>query len=391
MKQTGTADLKLMNGCIPPWLFERMVSLSLAIVESILIEYGKKEFIRKLSDPLWFQSFGAVIGMDWNSSGVTTAVMSALKKSLNPHSKELGLYICGGKGKDSIQTPQELIQVGENTGLDGNLLARNSRLSAKVDNNAIQDGFQVYMHYFVVNDDADWAVIQQGMQPQNTLARRYHWCSSHLESFVEDPHTAICGNFQGDIINLVDKRAKSTQQSILTIGKSNPEKMLNEIKHLVMPHYRDITLKDVDLKRIGSILVMSHELQTSSFEDFLLLKGLGPRTLQSLALVSEVIHGTASRFNDPARYAFAHGGKGGTPFPVPTQVYDETLEMLRTAVEKAKMGEMDKFKSIKKITEMSQKIEKNFTPDFELAALINKEKEDSWKYGGRTIKGFSQK
>jgi uncharacterized protein len=390
MKRSGSADLALMGGSIPYWLFDRMTKLSLPIVESIILEYGKQAFLSRLSDPFWFQSFGSVIGMDWNSSGVTTAVMSALKKSLNPHSKDLGIYVCGGKGKESIQTPNELLLVGDKTGLNGHEMAKYSRLTAKVDSTAIQDGFQVYMHYFVLSDKGDWSVIQQGMQTETSKARRYHWNSDNLKSFVEEPHTAICGDFQGEILNLVDKQAQPTQTAMLNITKENPEKMLAEIKHLTMPTYKDIQAKDVDLKRLGSILHLAQETETTNFEELLLLKGLGPRTLQSLALVSEVIHGTPSRFTDPARFAFAHGGKGGNPFPVPTKVYDETIETLRTSVEKAKIGDSDKQTAIKKLTLLAQQAEADFTPNNNFDALIQKEKADAWKHGGRTVKGFSK-
>lgn len=390
MKRAGKADLALMRGSIPHWLFDRMTKLSLPIVESIILEYGKQEFLRRLSDPFWFQSFGAVIGMDWNSSGVTTAVMSALKKSLNPHAKDLGIYVCGGKGKDSLQTPNELVSIGEKTGLNGNELARLSRLTAKIDSTAIQDGFQVYMHYFVVSDEANWSIIQQGMQTETSKARRYHWNSDSIQSFVEEPHTAICGEFQGEILNLVDKQSIPTQSAILNIAKENPEKMLAEIKHLILPNYCDLKAKDVDLKRLGSILWLAQETETQNFEDLLLLKGLGPRTLQSLALVSEVIHGTSSRFSDPARFAFAHGGKGGRPFPVPTKIYDQTIETLRNSVEKAKIGESDKLNAIKKLTELAQASEANFVANDNFEALLQKEKDDAWKYGGKTINGFSK-
>jgi uncharacterized protein len=390
MKRSGSADLALMGGSIPYWLFDRMTKLSLPVVESIILEYGKQAFLSRLSDPFWFQSFGSVIGMDWNSSGVTTAVMSALKKSLNPHSKDLGIYVCGGKGKDSLDTPNELLLVGDKTGLNGNEMAKYSRLTAKVDSTAIQDGFQVYMHYFVLSDKGDWSVIQQGMQTETSKARRYHWNSDNLKSFVEEPHTAICGDFQGEILNLVDKQAQPTQMAMLDITKENPDKMLAEIKHLTMPTYKDIQAKDVDLKRLGSILYLAQETETNNFEDLLLLKGLGPRTLQSLALVSEVIHGTPSRFTDPARFAFAHGGKSGNPFPVPTKVYDETIETLRTSVEKAKIGDSDKQTAIKKLTFLAQQAEADFTPNDNFDALIQKEKTDAWKYGGRTVKGFSK-
>ncbi len=394
MNQSGLADLPLYGGSIPSWLFERMTKLSVAIVESIIMDKGQDEFLSRLSDPFWFQSFGAVIGMDWNSSGVTTAVMSALKKSINPRAKELGLCVCGGKGKHSLQTPLELIQYGEKTGLDGNHLAHCSRLSAKVDNTAIQDGFQLYLHNFVVTEKGKWVVIQQGMKPKESTARRYHWFSEDVQSFVEEPHKAIYGIHQGEILNLVDKAAQPAQHSIIEITKENPDKILKEIRHLKMPEYCTVRFKDVDLKRLGSILWLAQESQNQNFEDLLLLKGLGPRTLQSLALVSEVIYGTPTRFNDPARFSFAHGGKGGNPFPVPTIVYDETIAVLTKSVENAKIGNEDKLKALNKLTQIAQKVEKDFVPskhpeaDFE--RLVEKENHDSWKYGGRTIKGFKK-
>ena len=390
MKRSGTADLALMGGSIPSWLFERMTKLSLPIVESIIMEYGQQEFLRRLSNPFWFQSFGSVIGMDWNSSGVTTAVMAALKKSLNPHSKELGIYVCGGKGKDSLLTPSQLIEVGNRTGLDGNNLARCSRLSAKVDNTAIQDGFQIYMHNFVVSSAGDWSVIQQGMQGETSKARRYHWNSGSFNSFTEEPHTAICGDNQGEILNLTDKLALPTKQGILEVTKENPEKILREIPKMVLPTHYGVKEKDVDLKRLGSILWLAQENETQKFDDLLLLNGLGPRTLQSLTLVSEVIHGTTSRFTDPARFSFAHGGKGAKPFPVPVKVYDETIATLKSSVEKAKMGENDKSEAIKKLHKLAERAEADFIPNGSFEDLLKKENEDSWKYGGRSIHGFSQ-
>jgi hypothetical protein len=388
MKRSGTADLKLMGGSIPTWLFERMTRLSLPMVEAIIQDYGIKGFFSRLSDPFWFQSFGAVIGMDWNSSGVTTAVMSALKQSLNPHAEAIGIYVCGGKGNDSINTPKELLQIGDKTGLDGDALVKCSKLTAKVDSTAVQDGFQVYMHYFIVSREAEWSVVQQGMQPETGKARRYHWNSAKVVSFVEDPHAAICGEHQGEILNLVDKRAQPAQRSILDIAQENPDLMLHQIKQLVMPTSYSVSYKDVDLKRLGGILRMAQEVQTEHFEDLLLLKGLGPRTLQSLALVSEVIHGTPSRFSDPARFSLAHGSKGGRPFPVPTTVYDETIESLRTSVEKSKIGEVEKSKAIKKLSELAQKAENNDFLEKDFDSMLQQEREESWKYGGRTLNGF---
>lgn len=383
MKHSGSADLVLMGGRIPPWLFERMVKISLPVVESILLEYGQKGFLSRLSDPFWFQSFGAVIGMDWNSSGVTTAVMTALAKSLNPHSERLGIYVCGGKGKSSLLTPQQLVSVGERTGIDGNALANFSRLTAKVDSTAVQDGFQVYLHNFIVSDKGDWSVIQQGMQPKSSKARRYHWNSDSIESFVEEPHTAICGPYQGEILNLVDKNASPTQSAILSVVNEHPEKILREVKHMKLPTHYDVKAQDVDLKRLGSVLWLAHENETQQFEDLLLLKGLGPRTMQSLTLVSEVIHGTPSRFTDPARFTFAHGSKNGNPFPVPTIIYDETIQALTDAVNRAKLGNSDKSKAIEKLTKLAQRAEENFIPNDNFDDVVQRERANSAKYGGK--------
>lgn len=390
MKRSGTADLPLHYGAVPPWLAERMARLGLAVTEVILMEYGKADYIRRLSDPCWFQSLGAVMGMDWHSSGITTSVLGALKKAINPLSKELGIYICGGKGKHSRQVPNELIAIGEQTGLNAQQLVRCSRLSAKVDNTAIQDGFQLYLHNFIVSNEGQWTVIQQGLNDNTGTARRYHWHSQQLQSFVNEPHTAICGLQPGNILNLVDNAAAPARSGILTISKESPAYLLPEIQQLILPAHHDVRAKDVDLKRLGAMLWITHEKKPADFEELLLLEGMGPRTLQSLALVSEVIHGTASRFKDPARFAFAHGGKDGHPFPVPTKVYDETISTLQRAVEKAKIGQSDKLQAIKKLTELAQKAEEDFTPNNNFDQLIEKERNESWRYGGRTVMGVEK-
>lgn len=387
MKRSGSTDLPLHYGYVPIWLAERMAKMGLAIVEAIVTEYGKAEVLRRLSDPFWFQSLGAVMGMDWHSSGITTSVMGALKRAVNPHSKELGIYICGGKGKFSRQTPAELIAIGDRTGLDGHYLARCSKLSAKVDNTAIQDGFQLYLHSFIVSDDGQWAVVQQGMSNQSSTARRYHWHSPTLTSFVEEPHTSIYGKNCGQILNMVDKQAGPSRSSVMEISREQPDRMLAEIRKLVMPAHHDVREKDVDLKRLGSVLWLAHEKKPSDFADLLLLEGLGPRTLQSLALVSEVIYGTPSRFTDPARFSFAHGGKDGHPFPVPIKTYDETIATLQTAVHKAKISQSDKLEAIKKLSQIAQRAENNFTPNADFDKVIEKERNESWKYGGRTVFG----
>ncbi len=390
MKRSGSADLPLHYGYVPQWLAERMAKLGLAVVETIVMDYGKDEVLRRLSDPFWFQSLGAVMGMDWHSSGITTSVMGALKRAVNPHSRDLGIYICGGKGKYSKQTPDELIKISERTGLNGTELVRCSKLIAKVDNTAIQDGFQLYTHNFILGDTGKWSVIQQGMSDHSKTARRYHWHSEGLTSFVDDPHTSIYGQNHGYILNMADKQAAPSRAGVMQIANENPDVMLKEINKLVMPSHHDVREKDVDLKRLGSVLWLAHEKQPEDFEELLLLKGLGPRTLQSLTLVSEVIHGTPSRFKDPARFSFAHGGKDGHPFPVPTKVYDETIGTLQTAIHKAKLGNSDKNEAIKRLTNIAQQAEKDFVPNANFNKVIEEERNNSWKYGGRTVFGKAQ-
>ena len=386
MKRSGSADLPLHGGHVPPWLAQRMARLGLAITESILAHHGRAAFLSRLSDPFWFQSFGAVMGMDWHSSGITTSVMGALKRSVNPLSRQLGIYICGGKGRYSKQTPSELLQIGESTGLDATALIHASRLSAKVDNTAVQDGFQLYLHSFVVSNEGDWTVIQQGMQEKSSTARRYHWHSANLQSFVETPHVGICGTNQGYILDLTAREAANTRQALLSFTKEHPGQLMKEVS-LIMPAHHDVRQKNVDMKRLGAMLWLAHEQGTANFEELLLLKGMGPRTLQSLALVSEVIHGTPSRFRDPARFSFAHGGKDGHPFPVPTKVYDETIEVLSDAVNKSKLGAPDKAKAIESLHKISVAHEASFQPNNKLDDWIEKERNESWKYGGRTVFG----
>ena len=386
MGKTGHADLPLHYGRVPPWLANRMKLLGGAITESILIEYGKKEFLRRISDPFWFQSFGAVLGMDWHSSGITTSVMGALKRSIAPRAKEWGIYVCGGRGKHSRKTPAELLVVADATGLDGHDLVRSSRLSAKVDSTGIQDGFNIYLHNFLVTDEGDWAVVQQGMNDHTGMARRYHWNSAEMPSFIKDPHSNIFGENQGLILNLVHNEAEKTQNAVLDISTEHPDRMMKEIRKVLMPMHHEVKAKNVNLKRLGAVIALAHESDVQDFESLLLTNGLGPRTLQSLVLVSEVIHGTPSRFEDPARFSFAHGGKDGHPFPVPTKVYDETIDFLNKSVAKAKIGETDKQKAFKKLHQMSKSLEDKIIPEEKkFDEWIAKERRDAPKYGGRTV------
>ncbi|WP_447640085.1 MULTISPECIES: DUF763 domain-containing protein [Chitinophagaceae] len=384
--KSGHADLPLHYGAVPKWLAQRMSLLGGAIAEAIVLEYGRKALLEHLSNPFWFQSLGAVLGMDWHSSGITTSVMGALKRAINPKATELGIYICGGRGKASKQTPNELLQIADKTGLDGQQLVYNSKLAAKVDNTAIQDGFQLYLHSFILSLDGDWAVVQQGMNIDNKMARRYHWLSSELQSFIEEPHTSIYGPNQGQILNLTDKKAANTRQGILQLTKEAPIKVIQDLQ-LVMPSHHDVRSADVNLKRLGAALALAHETNISDMESLLLLKDVGPRTLQSLTLVSEVIHGTPSRFSDPARFSFAHGGKDGHPFPVPTRIFDETIAHFDKAIHASKLGDTDKSEALRKLSSIAANMEKNFLPNTRFEEWIEKERVESYLYEGRTVMG----
>ena len=385
------ADLPLHYGQVPPWLALRMSLLGGAIIESIILEYGKDTVLQRLSDPFWFQALGCVLGMDWHSSGITTSVMGALKKSLNPRFRDLGIYIAGGKGKHSRKTPDELIALAYKTGLNGNELVRSSKLTAKVDNNAIQDGFQLYLHTFVVTDNGKWAVIQQGMNDVNGMARRYHWNSTQFESYTKEPHTSIYGKNSGMILNLTHADADNSKNAMLEITKEKPELMMQEFQQLLMPRHHEVRTENVNLKRLGSILALAHEKDLRDFDSLLLLEGVGPRTIQSLALVSEVVHGTPTRFTDPARFSFAHGGKDGHPFPVPLKVYDETIQHMHESIQKSKLGNNDKKEAIKNLSFASKMLEENFTPEKSIDNLIKKERAESYKYDGRTVFGKAKK
>ncbi len=390
MENTGYTDLPLHNGKVPFWLASRMAKLGGAISTAIIEEYGRDAFLSKLSDPLWFQSLGCVLGMDWHSSGITTSVMGALKKAVNPMAKELGLFICGGRGKYSLQTPHELRELANKTGLNGRDLIKSSKLSAKVDNTAVQDGYSIYLHSFLVTLEGKWAVVQQGMNTFNGYARRYHWHSEGLKSFVSEPHKAVCGENKGEILNLTAKDAVNTKNKIMEIAKTPAvEKELRSIK---MPGRHCVDKTDVDLKRLGSVLALAYDMDISSFEDLLLIKGLGPRTLQSLTLVSEIIHGTPSRFKDPARFSFAHGGKDGQPFPVPLKVYDETISSLKLALNRARIDRSDKVKAFESLHRQALKIEKDFKPrPTQFEKIIENERRSSYKFGGMTAHGPAKK
>ena len=385
MRRSGTADLPLHGGRVPQWLAERMTKLGTAISEAVIYDYGSSAFLSRLSDPFWFQAFGAVMGMDWHSSGVTTSVMGALKRGLAPRADELGIYICGGRGRLSRNTPHELRSIAENRGFDGEAMVRTSRLTARIDNNAIADGFQIYLHSFIVTATGEWAVVQQGLNDRSGMARRYHWHSASVRDFVEEPHTAIVGANQGTIMNLVDAQAKPAQAALLDIAREKPESILAAARHLRMPSHHELRAKNLDLKRLGAVLAVAYERELREFADLLLLETLGPRTLQSLALVAEVIHGAPSRFSDPARFSFAHGGKDRHPFAVPLKTYDESLNFLRTSLDAAKLGDREKLDGFRRLESFVRAVESELEPQADFAAVVAHEEAISSSLDGRSV------
>jgi hypothetical protein len=385
VKRSGTADLPLHGGRVPAWLAERMTLLGTAIVEAVLLRYGSNELLSRLSDPFWFQALGCVMGMDWHSSGITTSVLGALKRGVNPRSHEYDIYICGGRGRHSRNTPQELRNIADKRGLNGEALVRTSRLTARVDNNAIVDGFQIYLHGFILAANGEWTVVQQGMNEETGYARRYHWHSAAVLDFVTEPHTAVIGENQGVIMNLVDRAAKPAQHAMLDIVRENPEKTLAELRHWSAPRHHDVRVQDVDLKRLGAVLAAAYDREFHDFAELLLLEKLGPRTLQSMALVAEVIHGAPSRFTDPARFSFAHGGKDRHPFPVPIKTYDESISVLRESLEKAKLGDGDKIAGIERLDRFVRYVEQHHAPQADLPAVVAHEHAISSSLGGRSV------
>jgi uncharacterized protein len=401
--RAGSADLPLHGGRVPRWLADRMTRLGTVISEAIVQEYGRDELLRRLSHPFWFQAFGAVMGMDWHSSGITTSVVGALKRGLNPLAGELGVHVCGGRGTHSRQTPGELVAIGERTGLDGAGLAKASRLVAKVDSAAVQDGFDLYLHGFIVTDDGRWVVVQQGMNGDRKQARRYHWLSEGLQSFVEAPHAAIDGEGQGTIVNLTDKRAAASRQGqIDLLGTLGPDRIADEIAklegctakpeapmlpHLVLPAHHDVRPGDVIARRLHGNLAAAAERGPADFSELLLVPGVGARTVRALAMVAEVVHGSAYRFSDPARFSLAHGGKDGHPYPVPITVYDQTIAVLKSAVHRARLGHTEEFAAIHRLDEQARRLERTASgPSVE--ALVAEERSRSHEYGGRSVFGW---
>ena len=380
-----------------------MTRLGAVMAEAIVLEYGRDEFLRRMAHPFWFQSFGAVMGMDWHSSGITTSVIGALKRGLAPISGELGIHVCGGRGRHSRATPGELVAIGERVGLDGDQLAAASRLVAKVDSAAVQDGFDLYLHGFIVSDDGRWVVVQQGMNGAAKQARRYHWLSEGLTSFLDDPHAAVDGPGQGNIVNLADRRAarsRIAQVELLAdlgpdgvareyarIAERPPPPQLELLPHLSMPDHHDVRGSDIVLRRLHGNLASAAESGPRDFIELLQVPGVGARTVQALAMVAEVLHGTPCRFTDPARFSMAHGGKDRHPFPVPTRVYDHTIGVLKHAVRQARLGRDEEMAAIRRLDAQSRQLERVARgPSVE--AFIAAERASSHALGGRSIHGW---
>jgi uncharacterized protein len=408
-RRAGSADLPLHGGRVPLWLAGRMTRLGAVIAEAIVHHYGRDELLRRLAHPFWFQSFGAVMGMDWHSSGITTSVIGALKRGLEPLSGELGIHVCGGRGKQSRKTPLELNTIGERVGIDGAALANVSRLVAKVDSAAVQDGFDLYLHGFIVTDDGHWTVVQQGMNDASRTARRYHWLSEGLQSFVDEPHNAIEGIRQGEIVNLTDRRADASRRTQLDLLSSlGPDRLAREVAaieakpgttvpppdpiqltlpHLVMPAHHDVRAGDVLSSRLHATFKAAANRGPADFAELLLVPGVGARTVRALAMVAEVVHGAPYRFTDPARFSFAHGGKDRHPFPVPLRVYDETIAIMKTAVQKAKLGQDDRLAALKRLDDEARRVEWRAggppVPD-----VIAEERRLSHSYAGRSVFGW---
>jgi hypothetical protein len=410
-QRSGSADLPLHGGRVPKWLSDRMTRLGAVMCEAIVHQYGREELLRRLAHPFWFQSFGAVMGMDWHSSGITTSVIGALKRGLAPLSGELGIHVCGGRGKHSRQTPHELVAIGERIGFDGAKLANVSRLVAKVDSAAVQDGFDLYLHGFIVADDGRWVVVQQGMNGDSKQARRYHWLSEGLKSFVEEPHAAIDGQGQGEICNLTDRRAEASRRGqVAMIESLGPAKIAREfarikiqplsvgepaipgqpfLPHLIMPGHHNVRPSDVLTRRLHGNLAAAAECGPRDFSELLLIPGIGARTVRALAMVAEVLHGAPYRFSDPARFSLAHGGKDRHPFPVPIRVYDQTIQILKAAMQKAKLGREEELGALKRLDDQARRLERHACgPSVE--ALIAQERGQSHAYGGRSVFGWER-
>ncbi|MEM0101334.1 MAG: DUF763 domain-containing protein [Candidatus Methanomethylicaceae archaeon] len=358
MSHTGFAYLPLHNGEAPAWLIKRMKSLAKNIVLIIINEFGKEEFLRRISNPYWFQAFGCVLGFDWHSSGVTTVVTGVLKSVID--SNETGIAICGGKGSKSRSTSEEIIKAGEKLGLSSSKIENMiyaSKMSAKVDNTAIQAGYQLYHHTFFMSEDGKWAVVQQGMNSKNKYARRYHWLSEKVNSFVLEPHKAIVGYKENKVLNMVAKESEGARKVSIDIVKENPIKIKKNIaiiksKQKTLLEYMNEKILIMPWNINWKAIEIAYNLQPRNYEELLSIYGIGPATVRGLALISEIIYGEPPSWKDPVKYSFAFGGKDGVPFPVKRKEMDEAIEFLKIAIEQAKINEKERLNALKRLSNM---------------------------------------
>lgn len=351
--RTGIAQLPLHYGKAPRWLFQRMVQLARQVAIIIVQDMGPEEMLHRMADPFWFQAFGCVLGFDWHSSGVTTTVCGALKEGIKGLEEELGLFVAGGKGKTSRQTPNQIAAWGDAISLDPAPLVYASRMSAKVDNSAIQDGYQLYHHVFLFTPGGSWAVVQQGMNESTRYARRYHWLGEGVKDFVCEPHAAICCDSRGEPLNLVATESTDARATIAQIAsEEKPEKLLLDLKRLKslsLPTRHHITLDDINPDRLDKIFLSTYENKPANFEELLGMKGVGPKTLRALSLISEIVYGVPASFRDPARFSFAHGGKDGHPYPIDRETYDKSIELLRKAIRQSRIENSGKLEAEKRL------------------------------------------
>lgn len=361
-QRTGIANLPLHGGRAPRWLFDRMVKLAREITIVIVSDSGPEEMLRRLSHPYWFQAFGCILGFDWHSSGVTTTLCGALKEGIKGLEKDLGFFVAGGKGKTSRKTPSEVENWGEILSIDPGPLVYASRMSAKVDNSAVQDGYQLYHHNLFFTGNGSWAVVQQGMNDATSYARRYHWLGETVTDYVNEPHSAVLSEKRGQALNLVAGESEPARETIADIAsQEKPEEILAElrkIKTLSLPAHHYLSTADLHPDSLKRIILSTYENQPEDFEHLLGLPGVGAKTIRALSLISELVHGVPPSYQDPARYSFAHGGKDGIPYPVDRKTYDKSIELLRTAIGKTKLGIKEKNEAENRLRrlETSQKL-----------------------------------
>ncbi len=352
--KTGTADLPLHYGFAPRWLFEKMTKLAREISLILITEQGEDEYLKKITNPDWFQAFGCVLGFDWHSSGLTTTTCGAIKEGLRPI-KDLGLFIFGGKGRASRKTPSEIEKASQKYSFDSQPLIYASKMAAKVDNNALQDSYQLYHHTFFTTKAGKWAVVQQGMNPSNRWARRYHWLSDKVANFVNEPHTGIACDHHSSVLNLVASQSKKNRKTSTRVSRLKPEKIAKTIQKLQiikLPERHQLLISDINPKNLKKIFLSTYERQPEDFEILLGMKGVGPKTIRALSLIAELVYGSPASTRDPARYSYAHGGKDGIPYPVDQKTYNQSIAFLKESVNKAKLGHYEKLHALKRLSSL---------------------------------------